>query len=119
MSFRGQLDKAYEKKVVGTAIDRAKKVALAVDASLVKNTPVDTGRARSNWHASLNTPDLKTTQSTGGNNTIRTALSDVKLEDTIFITNALPYIRRLNDGYSDQQPAGFVERAVQTGNKVK
>ena len=44
-----------------------------------------------------------------------TALSSFKLGDSVYIANGLPYIRRLNDGHSTQQPEGFIEKAIQVG----
>ena len=38
---------------------------------------------------------------------------NLKLDDTVYISNNLPYIQRLNDGYSQQAPENFVESAVQ------
>ncbi len=40
---------------------------------------------------------------------------DPEVNDTIYITNNLPYIWKLNAGYSLQTEAGFVERAIEVG----
>lgn len=55
---------------------------------LVLATPVDTGRARASW--SIN------------------KILGAK-EPTFEIINDAPYIGKLNDGYSDQAPAHFIE----------
>ena len=34
-------------------------------------------------------------------------------QGSIYITNNVPYIDRLNNGWSQQSPAGFVDKAVQ------
>lgn len=109
-----------------------RKCALAVDAALVIATPVDTGRARSNWQVSLDTPVTGTVEpyspgndgSTSGPNA-QAAIAQGKAtigsykgggaNNSINITNNLPYIGRLNEGYSAQAPAGFVEKAVMVG----
>ncbi len=52
-------------------------------------------------------------------NQARAVLATKKPGQKIYITNNLPYIRRLNDGYSKQAPAGFVERAVLIGRKMR
>lgn len=50
-------------------------------------TPVDTGNARSRWVSA-------------------------ELGPHIDITNDAPYIMRLNDGWSKQAPAGFIEACI-------
>lgn len=101
--------------------------ALAIDATVVTATPVDTGRARANWRVNTEpTSDVYdafakgkagSTSSTNtqgaldaGSEAIRAATGDV-----IYISNNLPYIEFLNDGSSAQAPAGFIELAVQAG----
>lgn len=105
-----------------------RRVALKADQVVVTETPVDTGRARSNWIAQIGSgastpieaysPGEK--QSTASQNTqaaldqaegvIRGYVGGRGL--SIHITNNVPYIQRLNDGYSAQAPANFVETAV-------
>lgn len=106
-----------------------RKCALALDAALVMATPVDTGRARSNWQVSLDTPVTGTVEpyspgkdgSTSGPNA-QAAIDQGKAtigsykgggaNSSINITNNLAYIGKLNEGHSAQAPAGFVEKAV-------
>lgn len=108
-------------------VDKAMRtIALAIDQAVVTATPVDTGRARSNWLVSLEEPSeneiepyVEGEKGSTGNENISAALAqgrDVVDKygpgDTIFITNNLPYIQQLNAGSSSQAPAGFVEQAV-------
>ena len=115
--FDDDLKKVYEKKVVKSLETSVKKAALFLDSQLVQRTPVDTGRARSNWLVSLTTRITETVPETTASQAINAASSviskfNVILNKTIFISNNLPYIRRLNEGSSTQAPAGFVEDAV-------
>lgn len=101
--------------------------ALIADQNLVLSTPVDTGRARSNWQVSIGSPIESEREpfapgelgSTAGPNAQAAIAQGEQVinrrqpEETIFITNNLPYIQRLNDGYSAQAPVGFVQTAVQ------
>lgn len=103
-----------------------RKVAMAMDSTVIMATPVKTGRARANWIPSTGTPsDVilypppsapaspgSAAQSAidAGADTFRSYKGE---GDIIYITNNLPYIERLNNGYSAQAPAGFVEKAVQ------
>ena len=111
-----------------------RQVALAIDQAVVVATPVDTGQARSNWLVSVGQPRTDTIPaydhgvlgSTSGPNTTqaldqgRGVISSAPSGATIYISNNLPYIGRLNQGYSMQAPAGYVERAVEAAsNAVK
>ena len=114
MSFSADIDKAYQVKVIDRLEKTVRTVALAVDRELVMNTPVDTGRARSNWLPSIGSPDIRIVEP-GAKPDITGATLNYSLKSEIFITNNLPYIRRLNDGHSQQAPAGFVETAINVG----
>lgn len=118
-SFRSQLNRAYDKKVLGRLEKTIRAIALIVDAELVRTTPVDKGRARANWLPSLNVPDNRMIDGPASNKpSIKPTLNSFKLSDTILITNNLPYIRSLNDGSSQQAPAGFVDMALEKGKRA-
>ena len=117
MTFKKQLENAYQKKVVERHENAVRAVAFIVDATVVQMTPVDTGRARSNWLPSINTPSRLTVQP-GGKTEMRSVIQGYKLSDTIYITNNLPYIERLNNGWSQQAPAGFVDMAINAGKQA-
>jgi len=104
--------------------------ALAIDQAVVLATPVDSGRARANWLVSVDGPAQKTIPpyapgkggSTGGANAQaaiqqgQAAVAGYKFNSkAIHITNNLPYIGRLNEGWSAQAPAKFVEQAIEAG----
>jgi hypothetical protein len=103
-----------------------RRTALVALQVVITETPVDTGRARSNWLVTIGAPSGRTVPphspgkggSTVGDNT-RSAISaggavigSRPKGRVIFITNNLPYIERLNQGWSAQAPAGYVEKAV-------
>lgn len=107
-----------------------RRVALAVDAALVLGTPVDTGRARSNWQVNLNAPatSQRDAFAPGKNLGIgeganaraalqqaQQAIADAQPGSAIYITNNLSYIGKLNQGHSAQAPSGFVEAALFSG----
>ncbi len=129
------LANSLEKKaaqIETAANETAIKTALTIVGDLAFHTPVDTSKALSNWTLTLDAPATAyiqphfpgkggTTQRSSGNETISLAkavLDAKKPGQPIYITNNAPYIRRLNDGYSKQQPAGFVERSVLIGRKM-
>jgi len=104
-------------------------VAIAIVKDLVNVTPVDSSKALSNWQVSLRTPVGKavdayftgvrgSTQELSAATALakaRSILALAKPGQAVFISNVLPYIQRLNEGYSGQAPAGFVERSVMIG----
>lgn len=116
MSIKDQIEAAMKKKVYDRHDKIVRATSLAAMRNLVMETPVDTGRARNNWNADLNTVDASTTEeanrSATGTEKITQALSGYKDGDTVYISNNLPYIVPLNNGHSTQAPAGFVEAAV-------
>ena len=107
-----------------------RRTALAVHQTVVVGTPVDEGRARSNWNVANGGVDetVRDTAvpgsmgSTGDANTAaaiargRNIIARHRRGQSIHITNNLPYIEALNNGSSAQAPAGFVEEAIAAGN---
>ncbi len=103
------------------AHDIAQKAAIAIDRELVLSTPVDTGRARSNWIASVDTPSDAEGAAESPAAAIARAEAVIKgagPRQDIWISNNLPYIARLNDGHSAQAPAGFVQSAIVSGSRA-
>lgn len=98
------------------------------DQTIVLLMPVDTGRARSNCLASSGVPDLRiiepyvprppgTGRGDAGNaqgaiDQAREIVAAHQPGDILWFTNNLPYVDRLNKGWSDQAPAGFFEQGV-------
>lgn len=84
---------------------------------LVNRSPVDTGRFRGNWQfgvASVNTDTSSSPDSSGAGSIgrIMRGLSTVASGQKIFVTNSLPYARRLEYGWSKQAPGGMVRLTV-------
>lgn len=114
------------------------EITYATTAHLARNTPIDVGTARSNWQVSTISEATGTRPAfapypsrwrppygpggsfgegrnvAGATWSVPTKLRGRKPGQTVFITNNLPYIERLNHGWSKQAPAGFVERAIVT-----
>ena len=95
-----------------------RKVALQALSNVVKATPVDTGRARGNWQAGNGFPVLEEleTEDKGGAVTIATGaatIADAQFDQTIFLSNNVPYIVVLDGGSSKQAPANFVNIALE------
>ena len=81
--------------------------------AVFERTPVDTGRAKANWNCSINSPDLTFSESANldpGKASV--AFAGAKAGDTLYITNAAPYILELENGHSSQAPDGMVRQAL-------
>jgi hypothetical protein len=116
--------------------EKAQRVAIAFLRDVVEHTPVDTTLAVSNWLVaigdmpSLATNSIRTAYSYGSGGATAeasraaaiavgtAAILTKKPGESIYVYNLAPYIRRLNDGLSAQEAAGFVERARLVASKV-
>lgn len=91
--------------------DRVVRTAtLELFSGIIKSTPVDTGRARGNWQTSVGQPQGGTLERTG----MEAALTEVQATvpegagQLVYLSNNLPYIERLENGWSQQAPIGMV-----------
>lgn len=110
-----KLGEGIEKRARANAI----KMASMILQSVVIATPVDTGHARANWQVGIDgepseelAQEDKTGQATisAGNAVLQTKQPG----QTIHIANNVPYIKRLNEGWSAQAPSGYIEKAINT-----
>lgn len=116
-----------------------RKAALVADQVAVLATPVNTGRARANWLVSTVGPLEGAPQPPVGPPTppgdprrethaaeaaqralehASAAVAQYELGDRIFIVNNLDYIGPLDEGHSQQAPAGMTVQAVAAATQV-
>lgn len=99
-----------------------RKVATELHRDIVLGTPVDTGRARASWMIGLNrieAPTQYTATDKSGNTTIlqgMARLNSYRPGDSVWIASRLPYIERLEYGWSNQAPTGVVRIAIARWN---
>lgn len=72
--------------------------------NLVALSPVDTGRYRNAHHFSINAPSY----AESGATSIRIPMGDYP---TIYLQNNLPYVVRIENGWSKQAPSGVYANA--------
>lgn len=112
-NHRQQINDAYKKKVIDKIGKVVRATALIAHGDLIEQTPVDTGRAKANWFLDIDRVDVKIVEPEFDNVGEAASRSQkYTLDSTIFISNNLPYIRRLNEGHSQQAPAGYVDRTL-------
>lgn len=103
-------------------------LAMDIQANLGEDTPRDTGWARANWIMSIGTPlvDPQVPLVKGRPNPAQVASAQTRQRQTvgevlgytdisqgaIFTTNNVPYIGKLNEGWSRQAGAAFIQRSV-------
>jgi hypothetical protein len=115
MSFSKDLDKVTM-NLKGYAEEMVRGTLFNLSASIIKASPVDTGRFRGNWQSSINAPKgnklERKDKSKDGNNTallVRDVVDSLNMGQTFYLTNNLPYARRLEYGsHSKQAPNGFL-----------
>lgn len=101
-------------KAVKNADMATRKIALDVFRRVIIKTPVRTGRARGNWQAATGSSAvgvLDATDTSGSSAIAKAAAKCAAWEPkagSIFLTNNLPYIERLESGSSTQAPSGMV-----------
>jgi hypothetical protein len=115
--FKAEVGRFAEEEVPAKVRQVQQKIGLQALRGVVNKTPVDTGRARGNWQTTLGDPATGTLETTdpGGNQTIARGSNTVTTADpfsVIWLSNNLPYIERLEDGYSQQAPNGMVSTTV-------
>ncbi|GDY37689.1 HK97 gp10 family phage protein [Acidovorax sp. NB1] len=102
-----------------------RQTALALQSQMIERAPVDTGRFKGNFQCGLGLVNTTTTSppeksGDGALSRTETVLSGWKPGQTIWLTNSLPYAKRLENGWSDQAPSGMVRLAVQNyGEAIK
>ena len=117
MSFKRDFA-AMMKRAAGREDTLIKASALALGSAIVLKSPVDTGRFRGNWqygagnvNFSVNAPEDKT--GAGAVGRIAAGLETWRRGEAIFVTNSLPYAKRLEyDAWSQQASAGMVRISV-------
>jgi hypothetical protein len=88
----------------------SRKAAADLFTAVVVRSPVDTGRFKSNWNFSLDAPDSSTSGSDNQARGLTEAgkAATMRIGGVAYLSNGLPYAKRLEYGYSKQAAAGMV-----------
>lgn len=138
MAYNERFDLQIDRFVAGVEA-KAQQVfrllALNIFQQVVLRTPVDTGRARANWNCAIGSapmapdPSVPVGASQGASGTpnpenvgpatehalakINETIAGLSLGQIVWLTNALPYILRLEyEAWSAQAPAGMVRITI-------
>ena len=121
-SFQARIRRRARKlpQLAGNGVDQ---VAIAVTGALAEGTPKDTTLARSNWVVQRGSPDLSIRAPRSPADVVGEAIGKLQGRPTaeneeVHVSNGgdkVPYLSLLNDGHSEQAPAGFVRAAISVG----
>ena len=98
-------------------IDRkVRAVTIGVFSSVIKMTPVDTGRAKGNWQCTIGSPanTILEIEDQDGGITTSAMIATVPnpAGSKVYLTNNLPYIQKLEYGHSTKAPNGMVRVSI-------
>lgn len=111
MSFASDLKRIVDKRA--KQLDRvARGATFEVGNRIVIRTPVDTGAAWGNWLWAVDSYDASFDENKKGASqslgSLSAGIASFNLNSYGYFTNSLPYIQKLEDGYSLKAPAGMV-----------
>ena len=103
--------KAFNIKAMDQSEAKIKKAFMGLSTDIIMDTPVLSGRLRNNWMVSVNQGSNQTTNETSNQAIGRVSAVKFKLGDTLYLTNNLPYAKRIEfDGWSAKAPAGMCRK---------
>lgn len=110
----------FVKRIEGEEVGkRVRIITLDLFRRFRQLAPVDTGRYRAAWNIGIERPDTSVPPPSARVQTGSApfaALRKLKPFPVVYITNSLPYAKRLEDGHSGQAPTGVLrEGLVQAG----
>lgn len=107
----------FNDKVKSLGQIAVRKICLELTTAIIYKTPRKTGRAQSNWFASIGAPVVGVSPVIESS-AISVVARESKMADSAYgniywLSNNLPYIERLEYGYSKQTPAGMVRLSIE------
>lgn len=112
--------KNFGKTIRATSEKEMRSIVLELLRRIVLKTPVKSGMAQANWQIGIEKPAPGVIQFGGNPSQASSAaitaglkqVANIKFGQTIYISNNLPYILRLENGWSNQAPAGMVQLSL-------
>jgi len=104
--FKADLGKFADKVELDLAGFR-RRITLDLKKRIELKSPVDTGRLRGSWAVSDSLPSEFLPAEGGGGNLGPIEATFAKPFDVSYVTSNLPYVTRIEFGYSGQAPQGM------------
>ena len=104
---------AFNVKAMAQSEAKIKKAFIGLSTDIIMDTPVLSGRLRNNWFPSVNSGSNAKTDETSNQAIGRVSAVKFKLGDTLYLTNNLPYAKRIEfDNWSAKAPAGMCRKNI-------
>lgn len=117
MSFSSVVSRWCGRTAPEATVRMLRGTSIALFAGVIRDTPVDTGRLRSNWRCSIGEANREEQTSTDKQGTIAVVemmgkAAVLEGDQTIIICNSLPYAARIEyEGWSSKKaPEGMVRK---------
>lgn len=122
MSFSSDVSR-IAKKMGEDAETVASATFIELFSSVIKDTPVDSGRLRGEWQTTKNSPaqnEAGRTQTGSTGIATAEAIFTITKPDTYYLTNVMPYAERVEfDGWSHTKaPRGMVRINIKRLNQI-
>ena len=109
---------SFQKKAMAKSLGGIQKAIISLTRDIIYDTPVDTGRLRNNWIPSINQganysmlgtdKSIRTSKSRPVFEEAKRSVLTLKLGDTFYFTNNLPYAKVVEFGEYQQSNTGKV-----------
>jgi len=112
--FSRTLKRFMNKDVIEHTEKQYKRIADDLGRSIIRGTPVASGRAKNNWYFTKTRPSggynpaAKGVRGSASFSRLRGAVGTLTLKQGFYISNNTPYIGKLERGSSKQAPVGFL-----------
>lgn len=115
-SFSAQIN-SFVEQTKDEMTELFQNVVIAIGTSVIKMSPVDTGRFRGEWQFTIDTPAVAQNGriDPSGNESIAEVVDGalmLQIGQTAWLVNLLPYAIPLEYGHSDQAPNGMVRITI-------
>ena len=90
---------------------QVRAVTIGVFSSVIKMTPVDTGRAKGNWQCTIGSPANGQNELSDSKGAMIATVPN-EAGSKVYLTNNLPYIQKLEYGHSTKAPIGMVRVSI-------
>lgn len=116
MSFSQQIKMFGDRSAKAVQQTRT-AVTIKLFSAVIRDTPVDTGLARANWQLTEGQKATGTVTNVAPNKAGLTVSEAGQIQKTngdesLYLTNNLPYIVKLEEGFSKKAPEGMVRRNI-------
>lgn len=113
----------FERETAAKLDLAARKIVLEVFSRVILRSPVASGRFRGNWQVEIGsvpsgTLELNDKDGTATVSKAAAASMGVKAGDVVYLANNLPYAMELEEGHSQQAPAGMVNLTAQEFSEI-